>query len=385
MVSGGVTKFSLGYDFSQVYDFVHLGGGKHWYEISLCYNPGSTSITGSQIAKAWDTSLESGFDALDPSGQETGKYADVFGRFRIRTDWVGTSYSSLTTPVINMTRATDAGEPFNGGFSGLLTASAGSWTNGDFKLTKRLPTPIGYDWSVQSPTTADYTREFEDPQIYIKNGATCQTLADYAGIESVSIKVDDDGSILIGPLTARLAIQDAIAANVIIICTVGIVHWMDLRVSWINPTPTPTNLQPTLFREVPKETISYLVGGTITGIDGSTDTFLSPGATQTLVSPIQEMKSALKILSSWYGSPAVDLTITYDGVLVDPDANSGIGVLNVGQLVTAVTVPINTNNTTQVIAVNNTITEITYDVSGPLVPRTIISTERLGNDSIGNL
>jgi hypothetical protein len=371
-VSGGVSRFNLSVNASATFDEIYLAGGANWWACTLTYQ-----ATGAQLAKGWDAALETDWDAASDSEKSNGTLAPVFSRFVIRSDWDGAVYPSQGgggAEDLPMTRATGSGEPFNGGWNGLLTTTGNSqWTKGHFRLTKTLPWQAGYNWDSQDPAAVDQTREMDQPQAYAYDGTTWYTLAEYAELEDVQIRVDDDGSIVIGPIAAAKKVQELLGTTGHILAfTVGIRHWIDLAVSWVNTTAPPADAKRVLVRECPRQSVRSIANGTIIRI-GSTGNIVQRTAHTEIASDIPALESALRRMSAWYGTPAVDLSWSYEGIIVP------LSTINAGQLVTSATIPYAVDGTTASVDVLNVVTQIQWDFSGD-TPTTSYTTARMVND-----
>jgi hypothetical protein len=371
-VSGGVSRFNLSVNAGATFDDIYLVGGTNWWACTLTYQ-----ATGAQLAKGWDAALEADWDAASDSEKSNGTLAPVFSRFVIRSDWGGAVYPTQGGgggEALPMSRSTSSGEPHNGGWDGLLTTTGKNvWTKGKFQLTKTLPWQAGYNWDLQDPATVDQTREMDQPQAYVYDGAKWYTLAEYAEIDDVQIRIDDDGSIVVGPLTVAKKIAELLdATGHVVAFTVGIKHWIDLAVSWINPAAPPADAGRVLVRECPRQMTRNIANGTIIRI-GSTGYIVQRTAHTQIASDIPDMQSALRRMSAWYGTPAVDFSWSYEGVIVP------LSTINAGQLVTSATIPYAVDGTTASVDVLNVVTQIQWDFSGD-TPTTSYTTARMVND-----
>ncbi len=321
-----ILEFTISEDQTATYGKIAIIGGPDIYAITLMADGDDTG----QLIRDWDGADETAYDLLDDADKGQGELAKVYRRFKIPTNWNGQSYNGdLTIPSARLTAS--SGPHGVDGYTGAVTI--GENIRGiNYRLTRDLPVPAGYDWDTQVVVDADLTKKAQELQCFVLLGSTWMTLAEYCdGRSSVQIEVDEDNAaVTVGPADVADYIRDLFAGGGELYFTLGIKSQLPLMVSW-NASTEPTEQARSIIRERPQMTRKTIGAGTIFRVEA--EAAMTRVAETVVADDVDDMLAVLALAVPWYSNPDWQVSWAKRGEI-------GTAYGNPGTLYTDITYPI---------------------------------------------
>jgi hypothetical protein len=260
-----------------------------------------------QIVRDWIDAEREAWAIIDDEDElKSGELSKVNRRFKIRADWDGSNHngSYLISSVREVSLGGDPETTLHGdgGYTGVLAGIDTLINGNNFALTKDLPLPVDKNWDTQDPATADFTTKPTEIQVFVKIGDEWQTLAEYAGYDSIQIETDEDqSSITLGPPDIANFVDDILMAGNELYFTIGVKHQLPLMVSWIGDDLEPVDQSRSIIKLRPHTSRKTIVQDTIFRIsDGAAQSRVATTETE---SDLPELLQCLALATAWYGQP----------------------------------------------------------------------------------
>jgi hypothetical protein len=354
--SGVNTRFNIRESQSAAYDSVGV-------EIAAPQYAATFSLF-DDFEQDWTSADEAAFNAddEDKGNRDQGGKKNVYLRYKLKSDWLGTTTNGFVVPTVRSTisNALHGDEGFTG-----EQEAGGSLPGGHtLKFMKGLPMPKGYDWTT-APTGTDLSRPDEEPIAIAKisaawSGRAYMTLAQYLQVDDITIKIDEDGSaITFGPAKIAAQMKEWLDdSDDDIFITLGFESNMNTVCSWCRSTGSqPRDKRRIMTKRREKLRRRFLTPLTYLGCTDAGALKSAPGTLTTIEDDLPLAKSLMASMVPWYSESEWELSRTISGDINLPED------FVTGDMITEASF-VDVNGDTVIIPAQCVITSIIRDYTG---------------------
>lgn len=353
--SGVNTRFNIKESQSATYDSVGV-------EIAAPQYAATFSLF-DDFDQDWTAADEAAFNADDEDAgtRDQGSKANVYLRYKLKSDWLGTTVNGFVVPTTRSTEVSALhGED---GFTGEQVGGDSLPGGHTLKFLKGLPLPKGYEWT-SAPSSPDLGRPDEEPIVLVKIASAWtnqyMTLAQYLGVDDINVKIDEDGSaITFGPAKIAEQMKEWLdESNDDIFITLGFESNMTTLCSWCRATGSqPRDKRRIMTKRREKLRRRFLTPLTYLGCTAAGALKSAPGSLTTIEDDLPLAKSLMASMVPWYSESEWEISRTILGDIVLPED------FVTGDMLTQASF-VDVNGDTVVVPCQCVITSIIRDYSG---------------------
>jgi hypothetical protein len=303
-------------DYSSVYNYIEVSGGRPWVAMTLCYDPTDSSGTTHSLCKGWASSQETTWASGTAFDSTTEM---VWRRFALPLSWNGRQYNSSGSTGLRNFQEFDASGTASGttwGYTGGRHRAEGDTyqketiSTWDLNLTRETPDSMAYAGLSIGPR--------QTPTLMFSVGASGTTFiqANLPGSPlqlQVEIQGTDGPAVFVGSSQADSYKVYSFANYAQMLVTVGMREPKPFKVSWFSNSGATKDTYTQLMLNYPQLEWWQVLDQTVTGVNQSTGALILQSGDKPLRDDRFKANHILALLKAYYSQPARTITWKHNG------------------------------------------------------------------------